>query len=322
MNRLSAAILFRARRLATRWHQPQQPNVPVPNLSGQAAADLITAGLRSGEPFLAARFGSGELEAIATYLRQTAASEWPGQKCVAFILGKIGTFWWHNGIRHSLSNGAGVFSVDNQSLDRFSQRMLADSTFIDVLGSWREEEHLLTGIMPQAARVPLKDLEPYFNPNPWSEWLRDRRVLVVHPFAESISRQYEKRRYLFRDPRVLPEFQLLTYKPLQTIAGNKDARFATWFDALHWMEQEIVALDFEIAIVGCGGYGLPLSASIKRMGKQVIHLGGATQLLFGIRGRRWDTQPQFQALFNTHWIWPSKQERPKGAEDVEGGCYW
>jgi hypothetical protein len=34
--------------------------------------------------------------------------------------------------------------------------------------------------------------------------------------------------------------------------------------------------------------GLPLAAAIKAMGRPALHLGGALQLLFGIRGRRWE----------------------------------
>ena len=45
---------------------------------------------------------------------------------------------------------------------------------------------------------------------------------------------------------------------------------------------------FDVAIIGCGAYGMPLAAMLKQAGKQAIHLGGATQLLFGIKGKRWE----------------------------------
>jgi hypothetical protein len=35
-----------------------------------------------------------------------------------------------------------------------------------------------------------------------------------------------------------------------------------------------------------------------------VHLGGATQRLFGIRGKRWDERPFFQNLYNEHWTRP------------------
>ena len=79
---------------------------------------------------------------------------------------------------------------------------------------------------------------------------------------------------------------------------------------------------FDVAIVGCGSYGMPLAARIKGLGKQVIHLAGATQILFGIRGARWDARPYMQKFFNENWTRPSATERPKNADLVEGACYW
>ena len=77
-----------------------------------------------------------------------------------------------------------------------------------------------------------------------------------------------------------------------------------------------------MAIVGGGAYVLPLAAKIKAMQKQVIHLAGATQIMFGIRGARWDVRPEMQRFFNESWIRPSESERPKDAQSVEGACYW
>ena len=79
---------------------------------------------------------------------------------------------------------------------------------------------------------------------------------------------------------------------------------------------------FDVALIGCGAYGLPLGAAIKQMGKPAVHLGGALQLLFGIRGRRWEAMPQYLSLMNDAWVRPSSTETPPLAEMVDGGCYW
>ena len=47
-------------------------------------------------------------------------------------------------------------------------------------------------------------------------------------------------------------------------------------------------------------------------------MGGATQLLFGIKGKRWDDM----GIYNGYWVRPDETERPKGLEKVEEGCYW
>ena len=84
------------------------------------------------------------------------------------------------------------------------------------------------------------------------------------------------------------------------------------------VKEEIDKIDFDIAILGCGAYGFPLAAFIKNKGKKAIHIGGATQLIFGIKGKRWEGA----SFINKYWISPRKEDRPKGFEKVEGGCYW
>jgi hypothetical protein len=53
-----------------------------------------------------------------------------------------------------------------------------------------------------------------------------------------------------------------------------------------------------------------------------VHLGGATQILFGVRGRRWDAHPVIKRFFTDAWIRPLPDERPGGRWRLEGGAYW
>lgn len=67
---------------------------------------------------------------------------------------------------------------------------------------------------------------------------------------------------------MLPEFaSMQTIKAVQSIAGNP-VGFSTWFEALDWMKSEIDKKDFDIALLGCGAYGVPLAAHIKQNGKK------------------------------------------------------
>lgn len=86
------------------------------------------------------------------------------------------------------------------------------------------------------------------------------------------------------------------------------------------MKHKIDSINYDICLIGCGAYGFPLAAYIKRQGKQAIHVGGALQLLFGIKGRRWDEM--YQNVYNEYWVRPSKNETPQTSGNVEGGCYW
>lgn len=108
-----------------------------------------------------------------------------------------------------------------------------------------------------------------------------------------------------------------------------DLDFKDWFEALRKMEDDIDKLDFDIAIIGCGAYGLPLAAHIKQSGRKAIHLGGVTQILFGIKGKRWENPVQkmckygyYPDLMNEYWVRLVESEKPRTANQVEGGCYW
>ena len=96
----------------------------------------------------------------------------------------------------------------------------------------------------------------------------------------------------------------------------------TWFDALESMKREIDKRDFDIAIIGCGAYGFPLAAYVKSIGKKAVHLGGATQMLFGIKSKSWEDEPKFHYLINEYWVSPKETERPANYKLVEGGRYW
>lgn len=263
--------------------------------------------LISGEPFLAARFGDAELRALV----YTLENDLNLRKGFPDYIKKV------------MHLNAGFFPSTDENLSKFGHLLWESSKQVDVFGVWFNllEDYVIHETSPKAKLVELIGLEPYRSRNPWSKALKNKKVLVVHPFEESIKHQYAVHDKLFENPQVLPDFDLITYKAIQTNAGGT-CDFSTWFDALDYMYEDIKKIEFDIAIVGCGAYGLPLAAKIKKLNKQVIHLAGATQILFGIRGARWDVRPEMQQYFNEYWIRPSENEKPKDAKNVEGGCYW
>ncbi len=289
--------------------------------SGQEASDLIKVKLTEDKPCMICRFGSNELDAIVRYIDIDRRSNFPLEKSINYILGNSGMFWWNECIKLRMKNVAGFFPVTDQSLEDFGRRMVGEIENIDVLGSWIKEEEVVLDLLKDSLRVRLQDLEPYYHLNPWSEVLEGKTVLVIHPFEQSIQQQYKNRELLFNDKRVLPEFELITFKSIQTSGGN-NAGYNTWFDALDWMCEKITDIEFDIAIIGAGAYGLPLASHIKNLGKKSVHLGGSTQILFGIKGKRWDSHPFIKELYNQHWIRPLPSEIPNNYQSVEGGCYW
>lgn len=292
------------------------------------ASEQIYNLLASGKPCMIARYGAFELATVINFLgvKNTQHS------CLKYITGHEFQWWWNKRLMGFMQSNAGFFPSTEENLMRFGEMMLEDSKQLDILGSWQPyEQTMIKGLKLNLTKVTLLALEPYWSKNPWSRILEGKKVLVIHPFASLIEKQYnEKREVLFADKRVLPKFKLKTIKAVQSLGG--DCEFSDWFEALDSMKKQMDATDYDIVLLGCGAYGFPLAAHAKRMGKQSVHLGGALQLLFGIRGKRWDN-PEFGKkslcakggyglLFNPHWVYPSANEMPKTANLVEGGCYW
>jgi len=299
---------------------PQPKSYLRKHAQGQDASDLIKEHLLGNSPCMISRFGQTEMSALLTHLT-LANNKLFFFRIRDFLIDKTEHYCWDEDIRRQLSNNAGFFSTEEPYLTQFAEVMLEASSQIDILGSWLPGENELKNYFPGAKIVTLRDLGPLAHKNPWSEVLQGKKVLVVHPFSSSITSQYKKRTKLFKDSRILPLFELKTFKAVQSIANTKVA-FKTWFDALDYMCREISKIDFEIALIGAGAYGMPLAAFIKSIGKKAVHLGGSTQILFGIKGKRWDERDFFQKLYNEHWVRPAKDEIPANSQYVESGCYW
>jgi len=284
--------------------------------SGQSASDYIKDLLEGDKPVMIARFGSVELTCLVDYINKPTI-----RNCIRFITRVSDALGYAKSTRYTMGNNAGFFPVTTKNLNRFSELMLDTMPFVDVLGSWQTNELFFSKELFSAIKVPLGDLEPYFHKNPWSEVLKGKKVLIIHPFEDSILEQYAKRELLFKDDRVLPAFDLEVIKAVQSIANNS-CGYDTWFDAFNFMKREIDSRDFDIAIIGCGAYGFPLAAYVKSIGKKAVHLGGATQMLFGIKSKSWEDEPKFHYLMNENWVKPKESERPSNYKLVEGGRYW
>lgn len=296
---------------------------PIPDITGQDASDLIKKRLSDNSPCMIARFGSLELFCLCSikYISMNKSTPFV-KKAWDYIHGEIPQFWLEEHIQY-MSTSPGFFPATIPNIEKFYALMLNDMKEVDILGSWVGGEDYFSAELRKCTKVKLTDIEPYYHTNPWSEVLEGKKILVIHPFKDSIEKQYRKRKLLFKDSRVLPEFTLKVFPAIQSIAGKK-VPFSDWFEALAYMKEKIQDIDFDIAIIGCGAYGFPLAAHIKRMGKKSVHMGGATQLLFGIRGRRWE-QEQFQyikSLMNENWIRPNNLETPESSIEIEQGCYW
>ena len=273
----------------------------------------IAEKIQSGEPFMVARFGNTELSVVTSVLKRRLFGNSPA---VQARFDK----WFYR-----LGELSGFFPNEPCLAEKFTDLILESSEEADMLAMWHchMEDYVITEYCSKSRLSFIAYLEPWrYEETPWSAALEGKKVLVIHPFEDTVKIQYAKRALLFPGTNVLPEFELKTLKAVQTIAGEKDDRFKDWFEALDYMYEEAMKIDFDIAIIGCGAYGMPLAAKIKKAGKQAIHLGGVTQILFGIKGRRWIENPRSELKFNDAWIFPDESEKPKNSSLVENNCYW
>jgi hypothetical protein len=289
----------------------------------QYGNDLISRAILSGDPFMMSRLGATELAVMVNRNNIKAANNKSYALRVAdYISGRAGQWWPNVSLAKQLQDWSGFYPVDEINIEKFCVLLEECLTDIDVLGSWLIDESQYRSNLENAKTVILEDLEPFFCDRPWTHALAGKRVLVIHPFATSIEVQFAQREKVF-PCGLLPSFSLETMQSVQTL-GEPDSRFPTWFDALDYMIEQVQTKEFDVCIIGCGAYGMPLARHVKSMGKVALHLGGVTQLLFGIRGARWEEYAvyPYKNYFNKYWVRPRSSETPKSASKVENGCYW
>lgn len=285
------------------------------------ASYLISDAISSSQPVLVSRFGTTESSVLKFFLENEVDGEckFPAT------------------LRELITKNSGFFPSTDKNLSRFCRESLQAMNQIDLLGVrahpiehqyWGLEDQMIDAATPKAQFLDLEELSPIGRDDSWTKSLAGKRVLVIHPFANTIRSQYENRNLVFPDSGFLPSMRLEIIRAVQSAGTNQShAGFPDWFAARDAMIEEIRARDFDVALIGAGAYGLFLGVACKIKGKPAVHIGGATQLLFGILGRRWteETGTSSQDVsqhINEHWVSAAQDEIPEGERTVEGGGYW
>jgi len=164
-------------------------------------------------------------------------------------------------------------------------------------------------------------LEPFvFGKDGWHYSLANKKVLCVSPFSETVQHQSKNFGSIWKGAEI-GEVVTVTSPHSDALTGSRPPKI--WQDKYRDMTDQIDELDFDFATVGCGGLSLLICNYIKNMGKPCVHLGGGNQILYGIRGRRWDDGFKDYDWYGTeYWVRPTGSEVPLNYKAVEGGCYW
>ena len=228
---------------------------------------------------------------------------------------------------YKLYKNAGVFPESPTSYAEFCQTFIESLAQMDQLAPWflKRERAALKQYAPQAQLISIKPLflNPIGSTNPehWTQSLRHKTILAVSPFTATIEEQFKRKEQIW--PGEYPLLPPCTLKTLRVplAASVAPSPYPDWQTGLKALQSQMDKIDFDVALIGAGAWSLPLATHAKSLGKIGIHLGGATQLLFGIKGNRWEKGGE-PAYYNDAWVRPSASETPSGVSKIESACYW
>jgi hypothetical protein len=274
---------------------------------------------QSEKPFLIGRNGTIELEILLNYY---------------YILNIL------ESQKNTLELNAGIFPTTNEYIEDFCRSYIEALTNTDIIAEgWYEplkkaENNLLNILNPNRIKVTLRNLEPYYAPPHlrWTQYLANKRVAIINSFAETCEQQ------TYMSKAIWPEYtesflpNSTTWIPITTyycpkLAGentyaNWPSHIKNFKDAIEYIIERTLESKAEVAIIGCGGMGMIIGSKLKDAGLQVIVMGGATQILFGIKGKRWENHSIISKFFNDAWVSPNPLNAPKNYKLIENGCYW
>jgi hypothetical protein len=235
---------------------------------------------------------------------------------------------------NELENNAGIHCINNESLQVYKQKLLESYDHCTVIAEWDQTgkvfahtgmgQKLISDRTPSIQKINALSLEPYYfdNNESWILALKGKKILIVHPFSKTFQKQVSNLNNIFPNRSWFEDCQFQFIQPPITLAGNHQGKdWQVHFNK--FIESLSIIADFDIALVAAGGYGMLIADHIfTKLGKSVMYIGGALQILFGVIGKRWFENKDILKLVNDEWIRPDKLDKPDNFTKVEKGCYW
>ena len=258
--------------------------------------------IEGGNPFLISRIGLGgeTVTSVLTLNNQNI----PNQALE----------WFHN--------NAGFYGTNDYK--RFATLYKEGFDNSDGVAYWNFPgfQQLEDFLIPESKKLlDVSVLESFRMDDPWTRLLEGKKILIIHPFKNTIDSQLNRREKIWENQVILPKSDYIVYQSVQSIGGEGPHK--NWYESFDTMCDDISKLDFDVALLGCGAYGIPLSNYIKMVLKKgAIYVGGGLQLYFGILGKRWENSQDVMKFVNRYWTRANDFETPPMNKTVEGGCYW
>lgn len=223
---------------------------------------------------------------------------------------------------------SGVFPPEREQFNQFLDTYRKSVGALDGIHLWQDseflkayEKELAESLCPRATRLSSQVLSPFsFLPE-----ISDLQWLVISPFIKTMKSQEDRLGKIHSFYPWHPKFHHLAKAPFYLrcpfFSYLEKTSYPDWQAGLEHLTEQALQFDFDVALVGAGAWSLPLLANLKKSGKKGIHTGGATQLIFGIKGRRWDQEGWYMP-YNQFWVRPLPEDTPEGHMRKEDGCYW
>jgi hypothetical protein len=273
---------------------------------------MLKEKILSDKPFYCCRYGNSELTAcFYSIIREKD------------IICKISDV-----LLKRAKTGPGVFPENEKMYLGFAHEYTNALKNADMNAYWgcvlMEEYMIDTFMRKDCVQYAMRALEPFWYDEPWSLALKGKKVLAVHPFAQLLEEQYKKRNEIFPDKEIMPDCQFKAVKAIQSSGETVPEDYCDWHEALDALYEKCMMEDFDTALLACGSYAVPLASRLKSAGKQAIVLGGMMQLMFGIKGARWEqSRPDIVAMYNDAWTRAGQEYQVKDSNKmVDGAAYW
>jgi hypothetical protein len=284
----------------------------------EGAYELVRA-VREYRPYAAGKLGTSEYNALQWYITHRKGTITPKQYPRIVLT-------------HMVVN-AGLFPARPDILDSWCEHMICEVLpSMDYMVEWLHETRFLNIYAPTSKRGVLRSLEPYYESDSANRYTlsisKTAKIAIISPFADSIALQIPKLPTLWSTCPIWPIdahfIPIKTY--FSPLVASETTSWPTdvddWMAARDHIVKQVQESGTQYVFIGCGALSLPIAVALKRIGCIVFHTGGATQIMFGIKGGRWDTHSIISGFYNEYWIRPAVHEIPTRSDAIERGCYF
>tara|TARA_R110000823_G_scaffold139690_2_gene269698 strand:+ start:3664 stop:4464 length:801 start_codon:yes stop_codon:yes gene_type:complete len=145
----------------------------------------------------------------------------------------------------------------------------------------------------------------------------NKKIGIICGFSDEFKKKYKNIKNIFPNDDI--SNMSITYIKTANGCGNEKITYKKTLDDIKYKITKADKCD--IYLVACGAYGLPICDYIKELGSNSVYIGGMLQLLFGLKGSRWDKRPEITKYYNKHWTYP--EFKPPNYKLIENGNnYW